>query len=89
MVTLNASNIKMPCPGAYQKVNRFAFLVHGPVQVFPYAFDLDIRLVHAPAATHWTLVLAERVLKQGQKPDRPAVDRGMINTHATLPHHFF
>ena len=36
-----------------------------------------------------TLVLAERVLKQGQKLDRPAVDRGMINTHATLLHHFF
>ena len=57
MVTLNASNIKMPCPGAY-------------------------------AAAHRTLVLAERVLKQRQKPDRPAVDGGMINTHTTLLHHF-
>ena len=29
-------------PGRQQKINRLAFLLHRPVEVFPGAFDLDI-----------------------------------------------
>ena len=76
-------------PGGQQKFNRFAFLVHRTVEVFPNAFDLDISLVHAPAAAYRTLVLVEHILKQGQKTDHPAVDSGRINTKVTLLHHFF
>jgi hypothetical protein len=35
------------------------------------------------------LVLSEGFLKQWQKPDRPAVDRGMVNHHAAFFHYFF
>ena len=75
--------------GGQQKVDRLAFLVHGPIEVLPSAFDLDVSLVHAPAAANRALVFAEHFLKQGHKPDRPAVDGGMIDTNATLLHHFF
>ena len=40
-------------------------------------------------AANRALVLAEHFLKQGHKPDRPAVDGGMIDTNAKLLHHFF
>ena len=35
------------------------------------------------------LVLAKHSFKQWQKPDRPAVDRRMVDKHASLLHHFF
>ena len=60
--------------GGQQEVNRFALLVYRAVEILPVAFDFDIGFVHAPAATHRMLVLAEHFFKQGQKPDRPAVD---------------
>ena len=55
--------------GGQQEVDRLAGLVHGAVQVFPDALDLDVSLVHAPAAAHRALVFAKHLLKQGQKPD--------------------
>ena len=72
----------------HQKVNRLTFLVHGPVEIFPNAFSFRISLDHPLAVAHRALVLAEHVLKQGQKPDGPAVDGEMINTNAALLHHF-
>ena len=67
-----------------REVDRPAFLVHRAVEIFPGALDQDAGLVHAPAAAHRALVLAEHFLQQGQKPDRPAVDRGMVDKHAAL-----
>ena len=61
-------------PGSQQKVNLFAFLIYGPVEVSLDPFDLDINLVHSPTAANRTLVLMERFFKQGQKPDCPAVE---------------
>ena len=60
--------------GGQQEVNRFALLVYRAVEILPIAFDLDIGLVHAPAAAHRSVVLMKYFFKQGQKPDRPAVD---------------
>ena len=75
-------------PGRQQEVDRLSLLVHRAVQVFLDTLDLDVSLVHAPAAAHRELVLAEHLLKQGQKPDRPAIDRGMVDEHAAFLHHF-
>ena len=50
--------------------------------------DLDIGLVHAPTGADWALVLAKDFLQQGQKPDCPAIDRGMVDKHAAFFHDF-
>ena len=74
--------------GRQQEVERFAFLVYRTVEVSPGTLELDVSLVHAPAAAHRALVLAEHLLKQGQKPDCPAIYRGMVDKHAAFLHHF-
>lgn len=50
--------------GRKQKVYSLALLVDDPVEVFPRALDLNVRLVHTPAAADWTLVLPSRFLDQ-------------------------
>jgi succinate-semialdehyde dehydrogenase/glutarate-semialdehyde dehydrogenase len=44
--------------------------------------DLDGCLIHPPAGTDGVPVLSEGFFQQWQKPDRPAVDRGMVHHHA-------
>src|SRR5665647_3642834 len=62
--------------------------VYRAVEIRPDAFDLDVGLIHAPAPSRWALVFAKDLFKQWQKPDRPAVDRRMVDEHASLLHHF-
>ena len=50
-----------------QEVDGLAMLVGGAVEVFPEALDVDIRLVHAPAAADRALVLAGHFLISGKK----------------------
>src|SRR6266702_77639 len=38
-----------------QDIDGLAGLIHGAIEVIPLPFDLDIRLVHAPADPHRTL----------------------------------
>ena len=45
--------------GGQQKINGFAFLVDRTIKIFPDALDLDVSLIHAPAASHGALVFAE------------------------------
>ena len=42
--------------GREQEVDGLSLLIDGAVQVFPDAFDLNVGLIHAPAATDWALV---------------------------------
>ena len=51
--------------GRQQEVDRFAFLVYRTVEVSLGILDLDVSLVHAPAAAHQAFVLAEHFFKQG------------------------
>ena len=64
-------------------------LVDGEVEVFPEALDLDVRLVHAPAAADRALVFPGHFLDERQEADRPSVYRRMVDRHATLFHHLF
>jgi len=48
-------------PGRQQEVDRLFLLVHRAAQLFPDTLDLDVSLVHAPAAAHRELVLAEHL----------------------------
>jgi hypothetical protein len=75
--------------GSQQKVDRLALLVDCPIQVFPGAVDPDVHLIHPPTGTGGVLVLSAGCLKQWQKPDRPAVDRGIVSRRTTFLHHFF
>lgn len=61
--------------GREQKVHGLALLVDGAVEVFPDTLDLDIRLVHTPAAADWALVLASHFLDKRQEADSPPIDR--------------
>ncbi|WP_297723226.1 hypothetical protein, partial [Limnohabitans sp. Rim8] len=58
------------------------------LETLPVAFDLDVRYIHAPDDAHRAFMLAKDFLQQEQKPDRPALDRGMVDQHAALLHHF-
>ena len=69
-----AQGCSLARPGSQQKINCLALLVHRAAKVFPGTLDLEISLVRAPVATHRVLVFAEHFFKQGQKPDRPAID---------------
>ena len=75
--------------GREQEVDGLSFLIDGAVQVFPDAFDLDVGLIHAPAAADWALVFPGYLLDQGQETNRPPIDRRMVDRHAALFHHFF
>lgn len=48
--------------GCEQEVDGFALLVDGAVQVFPDALDLDVHLIHSPAATDRARVFAGHLL---------------------------
>ena len=67
----------------------FSLLVDGAVQVFPYALDLDVGLIHAPAAAGWALVFPGHLLDERQETNRPPIDRRMVDRHAVLFHHLF
>ena len=60
--------------GREQEVDGLSLLIDGAVQVFPDAFDLDVGLIHAPAAADWALVFTGHVLDQGQETNRPPID---------------
>ena len=70
--------------GGKKKVERFAFLGYSAIKVSPDSFDLDVCFVHSPTDTNWPLVFTKDFFKDGQKPDRPAVDRRMVDEHASL-----
>ena len=55
----------------------------------PDPFDLYVCFVHSPTDTDWPLVFTKDFFKGGQKPDRSAVDRRVVDKHAWLLHHFF
>ena len=67
-----------------RKSTRLAFLVYSTTKVFPDPFDLEVCFVHSPTDTNWPLVFTKDFFKGGQKPDRPAVDRRMVDEHASL-----
>ena len=52
-----------------------ALLVDSSVEVFPNTLDLDVDIIHSPAAADGTLVFAGHLLNVRQKSDRPSIDR--------------
>ena len=72
-----------------QKIDRLTFLVHGPIEILPNAFDLDINFIHAPTHTNRTFVFAKYFFQQRQESGSPAVDRRVVDKHAAFFHHFF
>ena len=60
--------------GTQQKINGSAILVFCPLQVLPFARDLDVGLVHAPALTDWPFAPTAHYGQHGQHLDSPPVD---------------
>src|SRR4029077_9861731 len=72
-----------------QKVNRLALLIHGTIEVTPYAFDLDVRLVHPPTDPHRTLPAVEHLLQQGTVFHDPTLDGGVVDRDPAFLQEFF
>src|SRR5262245_65605246 len=72
-----------------EKVNRLAALIHGPIEIMPLALDLDVRLVHPPAASHRALAAMEGLFEPWGILQDPAVDRRLVDRDPTLLHQLF
>jgi hypothetical protein len=70
-----------------QEVRSLALLLDSTVKLFPDALDLNVSLVHAPAAANRALIFARHFLDQRQEADRPSVDRGVVDRDAALLHY--
>ena len=62
-----------------QKIHGLPLVVHRTIEIFPFSFDADISLVHAPALTDRALLAVELFLHFRCIFDNPAVERGVIN----------
>src|SRR5438876_7225667 len=62
-------------------------LVHGSVQIVPFALDRNVRLVNAPGTTDLAGKAIPALLKFRNIPNHPSHDRRVRNDHATLRHH--
>ena len=56
-------------------VDGFALLVDSAVEVFLEALDLDVCLIHAPAAADRALVFPRHLLDEWQETNSPPLDR--------------
>ena len=72
-----------------EKVNRLAALIYGPIEIIPLALDLDVRLVHPPAAPHRVFAAMEGLFKPWGILQDPAVDRRMVDRYSALLPQFF
>jgi len=68
-----------------REVDDLALLVDRAVEVFPHALDLDVGLIHAPAAADGRLCFSGHLLNERQGTDRPPVDRQMVDPRRALP----
>jgi len=55
-----------------QEVDGLALLVDNAVEVFPEALDIDVGLIHAPAAADWALVFRAIFSIGGRKRIAPS-----------------
>src|SRR5918996_1465032 len=69
------------------EVDRLTSLVDRAVEVHPFAFDLDIGLIHPPRTPDRLGILAPALLKDRNKADHPAHDRGVGHREAPFRHH--
>ena len=69
------------------EVDRLTSLVDRAVEVHPFAFDLDIGLIRPPRTPDRLGILAPALLKDRNKADHPAHDRGVGHREAPFRHH--
>src|SRR5438552_1759707 len=62
-------------------------LVHGSVQIMPFALDRDVRLVNAPGTNDRAGKAIPALLKFRNIANHPSHDRRVRNDHAALGHH--
>ena len=68
----------------YEHVDDLPVLVDGPIDVTPYALDLDAGRIHEPPVTGRVPAEPSRIGQQRYKPLYPAVDRDVIDLHTAL-----
>ena len=70
-----------------REVYAAPLLVHGSVQIVPFALDRDVSLVNAPRTTDRAGKSIPALLKFRNIPNHPSHDRRVRNDHAALGHH--
>ncbi len=69
-----------------EKGNGLTMFVYSTIEVIPRTFDLDVRLVHAPADPHRALPAVERLRELRTVLDDPPIDGGMIDMYTPFKH---
>jgi hypothetical protein len=72
-----------------EKVNGLPRLIHCTIEIVPLAFNLDVRLIHAPAEPHRPLPAMKRRFQQGTVFHDPTLNGRVVDRHATFLHEFF
>src|ERR1700687_1323655 len=80
---LRSGNAPIPA----HKVYAGPLLVHGSVQIVPFALDRDVRLVNTPGATDRAGKSIPALLKFRNISNHPSHDRRVRNADAALGHH--
>ncbi len=73
--------------GSEKEIDRIAIAINGAVQVLPLACNLDVRLVHPPAASNRSFASPNDSGQNRQHLDRPAMHRDVIHENTALLHH--
>lgn len=74
-------------PGSQQEIHRGAGLINRTTEIFPGAPAPHTGFVHSSAAVYQPPELAECRLHERNVFEHPAVELGMLNSHALLLHH--
>lgn len=69
-----------------QEVDGLTSAVDRSIRVRPVSANEDAGFVHAPTRACQAYTLSEHSCQYYQDLDRPAMNRGVINTHANLSH---
>src|ERR1700694_3817195 len=72
---------------AHHKVYAAPLLVHGSVQIVPFALDRDVRLINTPGATDRAGKSIPALFKFRNISNHPSHDRRVRNADAALGHH--
>ena len=67
-----------------QKINRFALLVYGPIQIHPQTLDTDIGLIKAPTDADGTLAPVENCLELRAIFDDPPINGRVVDVNTAF-----
>src|SRR5665213_3486004 len=70
-----------------QKIDAFALLIHGSIQVVPFAADGNVRLVYPPGRADAVCISIPSLLELGDITNHPSQNRRVRDRDTALCHH--